>query len=215
MHYARLDMEVMMNNSIKQLKTVKDWLLIPESERAELINGEIYMHPREGEIMLQAAASPKHSDVQAEIILSLAPYKRGAKKTDGSGGSFEEWRILPEVGIEYNCHNLFIHDIAGWKKSRLTENPSKSPITMTPDWVCEILSSNWKIDTHVKFNVLQKEQVPYYWTIDIQDEVIVVYEYIDGNYIVKMNVSTENKEVILPPFNEITFDIEEFFKRVA
>jgi Uma2 family endonuclease len=72
---------------------------------------------------MQAARSPAlESDVSTLV---------------GPGG----WWILPEPGVELPRSPEVSPDLAGWRIERLPKLPSRDkPITLAPDWVCEILS---------------------------------------------------------------------------
>jgi Uma2 family endonuclease len=69
----------------------------------------------------------------------------------------------------------FQHDLAGWRRDRVPEKLSERPVRETPDWVCEILSSNRRHDTVTKFEVLGRAGVRYYWLVDVDARELVVH----------------------------------------
>ncbi len=145
-----------------------------------------------GEIVEKTAASPRHSLAQLMLSGSVMPFVR---RTGGGGPG--GWWLLTEAEVEYEPHELFVHDLAGWRReavdtppgSRPTDPPTaptQRPIRVRPDWVCEILCpsnpSNWKTDTVDKLQVLLRHGVPYYWIVDLEHEVLTVYRLGNGTY---------------------------------
>ncbi len=181
-----------MNQSAKKLATVDDLLAMPDHLRIELIDGEI---------VEKASPSFEHSSAQASLSAALVPkFGRG----DGQPGG---WWIGTEVDTEYESHQLYRHDLAGWRKSRVPEKPAGRPTRIRPDWVCEILSpSNWKNDTVSKFRVLHKHAVPHYWLVDVEHQELTVYRWSNDGYVVSARVGPGDKTA-LEPFETVEFDV--------
>jgi hypothetical protein len=52
-----------------------------------------------------------------------------------SGGRWPGgWALCMEVEVEYEAHEIFTHDLAGWRRDRLFERPAGRPMTIRPDW---------------------------------------------------------------------------------
>ncbi len=182
-----------------KLKTVDDleaaWT-VSEDERLELINGEVVKRPM---------AKMEHGAVQGDMCGLLSPLRRKS----GSGG----WWFSTEVSVRYNEHQCPSHDIAGWRKERVPERP-KGIMQVTPDWVCEIVSSGHeKKDTLRNFNVLMTYAVPYYWIIWPEDEASMAYKLVEGKYAVIESCEKSGKFRI-EPFTEIEFDLDYVFGRL-
>ena len=105
-----------------KLKTLDDLLLSPD-ERVELIGGEIVRRPM---------ARFAHGRAQNRTALALGSFD----EADGNGGG---WWLATEVSVAYEPHECPSHDIAGWRRERLTRPPDRV-IDLPPDWVCEIAS---------------------------------------------------------------------------
>ena len=93
--------------------TLQDVLLLsPEvMERCELINGEI---------LQKSMASGNHADVESAIAIEIGKRFRKPKGPNGSVG----WWNKTEVSVFYPKHeNMFVHDLAGWKRDRVPVNP--------------------------------------------------------------------------------------------
>lgn len=145
------------------LSPLENWMNDQGPNANDLIRGKIYQ---------QAAPSPYHSAVQGDLRAILSTLR--AKKT--KDGSFEKgaWFFATEVGVLYDEKNACTHDLAGWKTDRFSYLPSKGPISVYPDWVCEITSTNWINDTIYKKEILEKAKVPYYWIISPCEKILIV-----------------------------------------
>ena len=110
-----------------KLATYADLLAMPEDVRAEVFAGEIVTTP---------ASLPRHSKVQR----ALSRFVGGPFDDDDGRGGPGGWWIFVEVDVELGPHDVVRPDLAGWRRERLP-NPGKArPITVAPDWVCEVLS---------------------------------------------------------------------------
>ncbi len=179
---------------IQKFKTIDDLEISWRTdERMELINGEIIKRPM---------ARYEHGEAQNEIAGELRFYRR----KNGPEG----WWIATEISVRYNEHQCPTHDIAGWRKQRITERPS-GVVSVIPDWVCEIVSpGHEKKDTCHNFILLQKYAVPYYWLIWPEDRVLIAYQLINGKYSVIETLETTGKFRI-EPFTEIEFNLDYVF----
>lgn len=176
-----------MSAAARNFYTVEDWLTLPDDERCELI---------EGELVYKAMPSSYHSDSQTNIILALS----NAHKSN-------EWWKTININVFYKGRqNGFIHDFAGWKKENYPNKPKGKAIIERPDWVCEILSEENRInDLYTKKWVLHEHRVPYYWLVDIDSELISVLEWSEKGYVMVVDANKSEKKA-LPPF-DIEFDI--------
>ena len=177
----------------KKLATVEDLLSIPEDQRAELINGELIHHGQ---------ASFRHGQAQRSLGVVLDPFGRKGGG-DGPGG----WWIVTEAGVRYSPYTACRHDLAGWKRTRLPVPPDEEYVSVTPDWVCEILSpSNRSNDLVRKKAVLHQAQVPHYWIVDPTDKTISVHRWAEAGYINVANCLA-GERARLEPFEAIEVDI--------
>ncbi|MCU7799689.1 MAG: Uma2 family endonuclease [gamma proteobacterium symbiont of Lucinoma myriamae] len=177
-----------------KLKTIDDLMdALKNDERLELINGEIIKRPM---------ARAEHGAIQTDISGDLRPYIR---REDSNG-----WWIMTEISVQYNEHQCPIHDIAGWRKERVSQKP-KGVMKMTPDWVCEITSpGHISKDTITILNLLKDNKVPYYWIIDPEEKALTVYQFDYDSYKVIASIQNQSK-VRLQPFPEIEFDLDFIF----
>ena len=165
-------------------------------ERLELINGVIIKRP---------LPRSRHGKAQGEVFGELRPYNR-KKSSDHDEG----WFFFTEIDVQYNEFQRPTHDVAGWKKSRLPILPDKTIMT-PPDWVCEIVSKGHEDkDTVDNFITLQKYQVPFYWVIWPEKQVLIAYELIKNKYSAIETIQGGGKYKIRP-FDEIEFDLDYVF----
>src|SRR6185437_11055399 len=100
----------------------------------------------------------EHGDAQSSVgELLKPPFQRGR---GGPGG----WWFGSEVEVELAAHDVFLPDVAGWRREGVAERPKGRPIRIRPDWVCEVLSpSNALNDLGVKLAAYHRAEIPHYW----------------------------------------------------
>lgn len=179
--------------------TVKDLLEIPEPERFhEIIDGELVQktHP-----------SGEHGDAQSAVAARIkGPFQRrpGGKWPGG-------WWIYTEVEIEFSRDQIYRPDAAGWRRERVPERPTGAPITVLPDWVCEIISpSKPARDLVQKKRTYHQRQIPHYWLIDPRDETLTVLRWSPDGYI-EVLLAQRGDRVRAEPFAAIELPVGVFF----
>ena len=186
-------------NLAKKLVSVDEFLHDERLERAQLIDGGVVVMPN---------TKPMHGRAQT----CLAKVIGGQWDVDDEdptkpGG----WWITTEAMVRYGRATVFNHDLAGWRRERMSAFPSESKcFEMTPDWVCEILSTNVKDDKERKFNALRDWQVPHYWVVDPEGMQIRIWEHDGKDYQVLMDVDTLYKGT-LPPFAGSEISVHKLF----
>src|SRR4051812_11644737 len=180
----------MVSASAKQrMATIADLLAIPEEHRRhEIIDGVL---------VEKEAASGRHGGAQMRLGQRLRPYDRrpGGRWPGG-------WWFATEVEIQFSDSQVFRPDIAGWRRERLDVLPSEVPITVTPDWVCEILSKNRRNDLIKKKRAYHLHQVRHYWILDPVEETLAVYRWQSDGY-VEILIAEREETVRVEPFEAI------------
>lgn len=150
-----------MDAAMKELSyTVEDIYDLPDGERAELIDGQIYY-----------MASP--SRIHQKIIMSLSNkiYNYIEKK----GGDCEVYMAPFAVFLNCDNKNYVEPDIS------VICNPDKlddKGCNGAPDWVIEIVSpSSRNMDYLRKLVKYQTSGVREYWIVDPDKSVVTVYNY--------------------------------------
>lgn len=98
-------------------------------------------------------------------------------------------------------------DVAGWRKQTLPTLPRSVPITVRPDWVCEILSaSNAHNDLVRKMRIYQRSEVAHYWLLDPEAETLTVQRWTPEGYLLVQ--SATGRELLRPePFGEVELSV--------
>lgn len=125
----------------------------------------------------------------------------GSDILDGGAGwwfEFEREIILGD--------RLLVPDLAGWRAEVEPEFVDENPITVRPDWVCEILSrSTQRSDRVVKLPVYAEAGVGHAWIVDPEARSVEVFATIDAKPTLVASAIGDVKRA-LPPFaDEIDF----------
>ncbi|MCA9704293.1 MAG: Uma2 family endonuclease [Myxococcales bacterium] len=141
-----------MNEPARRRATYADVLDAPPHLIAEVIDGDLRLHPR--------PAKP-HAAAASTLGEELGPpFKRGR---GGPGG----WILLDEPELHLGP-DILVPDLAGWRRTRMPTIVADEPFfTLTPDWVAEVLSpSTGKYDRTDKLTIYRRERVPWVWLVD-------------------------------------------------
>jgi Uma2 family endonuclease len=168
-----------------------DLLAIPEHERFHQII--------DGELMRKASPSGPHGRTQSRVARKIGgPYDRrpGGRSPGG-------WWIVTEVEVEFSERQVYRPDVVGWRRDRLPELPSKIPIKVRPDWVCEVLSaSNASTDLVRKMRGYHEAGVPHYWVVDPNAETLTVYRWTAEGFLLVLAAAAEDR-VHAEPFDAV------------
>ncbi|MBA2542581.1 MAG: Uma2 family endonuclease [Deltaproteobacteria bacterium] len=175
--------------------TASDLAALPDKQPAEVIRGAI---------VEKAAPSYEHGDAQSSLAeLLKPPFQRGR---GGPGG----WWIATEVEIELETHEVYLPDVAGWRRDRV-QRPRGRPIRIRPDWIAEILSkSNAENDLGPKRISYHRAGVPHYWIVDPEHETLTVYRWSSEGYVVHLTAGRRER-VRAAPFEDIELQIGQLF----
>jgi Uma2 family endonuclease len=185
-------MLLVMVDPARKPPTLADLDALPANIKGEIIEGVLYTMTR---------PRGRHQRTNLAIGSKLrGPFDDGV---GGPGG----WWILPEPGIELPNTPEISPDLAGWRRSRLPELPEDAPITVVPDWVCEILSpTNRRHDLLVKKPYYARIGVAHHWLVDREAKTLTVYSLENGRW-VEMGVYGDDREARIDPFAEIALDV--------
>jgi Uma2 family endonuclease len=179
--------------------TLADLLAIPEHERFhELIDGELIQ---------KATPAYEHGRTQGRSFRSLGPFdRRPGGPPDRPGG----WWIAIEVEVQIG-DNVYRPDVVGWRRDRVPEEPKGSPVTILPDWICEVLSpSNASHDTVTKMRAYHRARVPHYWLLDPGEQTLMVLRYTPEGYLHVLS-AVRGERVRAEPFDAIELQVGVFF----
>lgn len=173
--------------ALQSMAEAADLLALTEEVRAEIINGQI---------VEKAAPSFEHSSAQ----LTLGGWAQFVANRSTGGPPAGGWWFASEVDIQLEPHQVLRPDVVGWRRERVPERPRGRPVTLRPDWICEVLSpSNARVDTTVKLAIYHRCGVPHYWLVDPERETLMVQRWHEAGYLVVL--AAARGEVVRPePF---------------
>ena len=182
-----------MNDPARRRATYEDVLAAPEHHVAEVLDGELYVHPR--------PAMP-HAVAASALGMDLGlPFQRGR---GGPGG----WWILDEPELHLGPDpDIIVPDLGGWRVERMPEPPATAFVTLAPDWVCEVLSDSTRgVDRVKKMPIYAREQVPHVWLVDPSAQTVEVFRLDGATYrLVATHASEERPR--LEPFEAIELEL--------
>jgi Uma2 family endonuclease len=181
-----------------KLATAADLATLPGSVRAEIIHGVI---------VEKASPSAEHGASQAAYSAVLVRrFQRGL------GGRWPGgWWFGTEIEVEYETHEVYLHDVVGWRRDRVPQRPTGRPVRIRPDWVCELLSpSNAKRDLIDKFQVLHTNGVPHYWIADPLECTLIVHRWEPRGYLVVLTAAAGDV-VRAEPFDAVELRVSTLF----
>ncbi len=148
----------------KERYTFADALAWDDGERAELIDGEIYL--------MAPAPSRPHQKVSGEIFRQLANYLEG-KKCEAYSAPFDVRLFEQDGDAPEDVDTVVEPDITVvCDPSRLDDRGCKG----APDMVVEILSpSTRRHDRLVKLNLYQRAGVREYWIVSPEEQAVEVF----------------------------------------
>jgi Uma2 family endonuclease len=180
-----------MNEPALRRANYEDVLTAPPDKIAEVIHGVLHLSPR--------PVGP-HSAAGGSLCDELGPpFKRGR---GGPGG----WVILYEPELHLADH-ILVPDLAGWRRQRMPLLPRTAHITLTPDWVCEILSPRTaRLDRTEKKPLYANLGVAYLWLVDPEALTLETYQLIEGRW-VDMGAYSKSDRPRAVPFDAIELDL--------
>jgi len=176
--------------------SIEDLLAIPEDERFhELLDGQL---------VRKASPSFEHGDAQSAVCYMLFGFRRASE------GSRSGWWLATEVEVQLGEH-VCRPDVAGWLRERVPERPRGMPVTVAPDWTCEILSaSNRRVDLVRKKRIYHQQGVAHYWIIDPEQETLTVHRWHPDGY-VEVLVAEKAEVVRAEPFQAMEIRVGVLF----
>lgn len=168
---------------------------LPEGTTGEILGpGDLRVMPRPG---------GKHS------FASM----RAARALDGSNLLFggTGWWIEVEREVRFPDDRLFVPDLAGWRVDEMPDFIEENPITVPPDWACEILSrSTQRADRVLKLPHYARNGVGHVWIVVPEARTIEVYES-RGSVAALIATASGDDVVVLPPF-DLPLDVGALWK---
>lgn len=135
----------------------------------------------------------------------LAP-RRAAQQCFRSLGDADEasggrgWWLEQEAEIRFPGPRLAVPDLAGWRVERVPELPDENPLTILPDFCCDVLSPGTaREDRGVKLPLYAASGVGFVWLVDATLRMVEVFQTLDGKPLL-VATAKDDDTVPLPPF---------------
>ena len=163
--YGIVDIDAEFRIALKEENyTIEDIYALPEGERAELIDGQIYY---------MAPPSRKHQDISGELYADIKSYIRS------HGGNCKVYAAPFAVYLDEATNTYVEPDIS------VICNPDKlddKGCTGAPDWIIEVVSlASRRMDYYTKLFKYRTAGVREYWIIDAAKNQVVVYDFVNGD----------------------------------
>jgi Uma2 family endonuclease len=176
---------------------VAQYLAAPETQVAEILDGELFLQSRPGR---------RHARAASRLGMKLGgPFDLG----DGGPGG---WVILfePELWLGPRP-DIVVPDVAGWRRERLPnaleDEAGEAHYEIAPDWVCEVISSSTEAtDRGKKRRIYRREGVGHLWLLLPQSQALEVYR-LDGGAWREVDTFEGNTKVRAEPFDAVELDL--------
>jgi Uma2 family endonuclease len=171
--------------------TYDDLFGLPPNRVGEIVDGTLYSNPR---------PASKHAFSSASLTIDLG--SRFQKGNGGPGG----WWILDEPELHIG-DNVLVPDLAGWRRERMPVVPDVPWFSLTPDWVCEILSPGTaRLDRVRKMPIYAEAGIPHLWLIDPILRTLEAYENQRGRWMLIAS-HADQEQVRVAPFDAVPLDL--------
>lgn len=160
------------------------------------LTGEI-LEP--GVVRTMSRPGRRHRKTHKALLRAL-----GAKDEDSGGRG---WWIELEPEIRLLTEYLAVPDLAGWRVEHVPALPDQNPLSVVPDWACEILSpSTQRDDRHLKLPLYARAGVRHTWLVDPDARLVEVFETIGGRP-TRVAGAAGDGAASLPPFDDLPIEL--------
>jgi Uma2 family endonuclease len=184
-----------MSQAIPRVATLEDLRHVPDDRVGHLVDGVIYNHARP-----RAA----HSEVAGALYRELANAYHDMRR-GGPGG----WIFLVEPELVIG-RDILVPDIAGWRRERMPRVPDLARISLSPDWVCEVLSTGTEaFDRGPKKRAYLRGSVTHLWYVQPRAKLIEVFRKSGEFYASVSEATFLGEEIRLEPFDTHAIELGE------
>ena len=163
---------------------------VPEGFLGEIVNGEVVASPRPG---------APHTGTTSDLGVLLGAWFRFG--IGGPGG----WVIWDEPRIRFS-DLVRVPDLGGWRIERFAA-PDTGPVTVIPDWICEVLSPGTaRSDRTEKMPLYARQGVGHLWIIEPLAQVLEVFRLVNGSWLLVGSHGGDDK-VRAEPFDAVELDL--------
>ena len=173
--------------------TYADVLAAPRHLVAEIVAGELRLHPR---------PAPRHSLSASQLGGDLTgPFQRGR---GGPGG----WWILDEPELHLPTGDILVPDLAGWRLERMPELPETPYFEVIPDWIGEVLSPSTEAEDRAdKLPLYLAAGVAHAWLVAPLVQTLECYRAESRRWVL-LGAFKGSARVRAEPFEAIELDLD-------
>ena len=175
----------------KKPATYQDVLDAPDHLVAEIIAGELRLSPR---------PAGNHTAASSRLGFVLGPpFQFG---NGGPGG----WQILDQPELHFE-DEIVVPDLGGWRIERLPIITDDAYFTVSPDWVCEVLSPSTRVhDRSEKLPIYVRAGVRHVWFVDARQRTLEVMRLHEEKWLI-VDIHRGDVQVRAEPFDAIEIDL--------
>lgn len=167
-----------------------------EGRRVELLDGVL---------LEKEAAGSRHGGAHAGVHGALAGPFRGR----GDGAHPGGWAFKIEPSVLAPTGDVVLPDVGGWRRDRAPSDDA-FPVTVAPDWACEVVYSSHFRDIVQKHRIYHRMGVGHYWIVDLKVLTLTVYRWTQDGYTL-VTVVTPHERARLEPFDAVELNAWELF----
>ena len=171
--------------------TWEDLDRLPDDVIGEIVNGELITAPR---------PNLPHARATADLGgLLWGPFRVG---NGGPGG----WIFLDEPRLRFDAE-IRVPDLAGWRKERWMDQPKRGPLSLVPDWICEVLSPGTESeDRTTKRDLYARHKVRHLWLLDPEERTLEVYRLEERGWLLTSSHANQDR-ARAEPFDAVEIDL--------
>ena len=155
---------------------------------AEIIGGELCLRPR---------APPREALVKYRLGVGLG-HTFALGRSGSARHESEDWWLFHEPELRLG-EEILVPDLVGWRRERMPELPATTYFTLSPDWVCEVLSSErHRLALQSKRPLYASEGVRHLWLVDVDDRTLQAPEFCGDDWVPIARVQGERAVSVAP-----------------
>lgn len=178
-----------MNAYAKRPASYADLVALPSRFLGQIVDGELI-------------ATPRPALPHSHAILALSAELANQRGRCGPG----VWSFLAQPELHFG-DDVVVPDVSGWRKDRLPEIPSEPFLTISPDWLCEVLSPGTQaLDRVRKMRLYARVGVQHVWLVDPMEQLLEVFRLTNG-HLVNVEIYDGAQLVRAEPFEQLEWEL--------